>query len=302
MVRLQYQIIERQLADALPELQAAVNVYAKVEGPPGADPGAYIFFEDMFACYIEVLLAMRESSGRNRLLARAFGFVEDMLQSDDYDVRNLAAIGLFEGRQLWWCGRAVPFLGPATQVELNRLEPRWLDAASLSCGPDPEREIIDIYGARDAISRELQDEGYGMIDIPGITAPRSRERFPDLEYARSEDDAVVFVSCFGTSHPYVVSPVRDVRCDEPALRQLARDLADIDQRELNQKEKAQAAFFRISLQERVWNMKVGATQHARFDGTMWIAERFVQRGLAPDILAVLSGTRRHLVAAFRRAP
>lgn len=296
MARLQYQEIEQQLATALPELKRAVDVYAKVEGPPGSDPGAYIFFEDMFACYVEVLLAMRDSPGRNRLLARAFGFVDEMLRSDDGDLRNLAAIGLFEGRELWWYGRALPFLGTASQAELNRLDSEWMEAKRLDCGPEPEREIIDLYGVRDLVLHELRDKGYGVIDVPGITAPRSWERFSDLDDARRDDHAVVFLSCFGTSRPYVVCPLREVRCDESVLLQLARDLADIDQREPNQHEKAQVAFFRISLHERVWNMKVRANEHSRFDGKMWIAEQFVQRGLVPDIMGVFSGTSRHLTS------
>jgi len=78
------------------------------------------------------------------------------------------------------------------------------------------------------------------------------------------------------------------------LLELAHDLADTDQREPNQREKAQVAFFRISLEERVWNMKIGTTEHARYDGTLWIAEPFVRRGMVSDIRAVLSGTGRHL--------
>jgi len=217
MARLLYQEIEEQLADALPELQPAVDVYAKIEGPPGEDSGAYIFFESMFACYVEVLLAMRDSSGRRQLLARAFGFVEEMLRSEDNDIRSLAFIGLYEGRDLWWYGRALPFLGPASRAALDQFEPRWSGAAQLDCEPDAEREIIDIYGVRDVLSGELQHEGYRVIDVPGITAPRSWERFPRLEHARNGIDAVAFLSCFGTSHPYVVCPLSGVRCDEPVL-------------------------------------------------------------------------------------
>ena len=294
MARLHVPYIEKQLADALPELQSAAHVYATEEGPPGEDPGAYIFFESMFACYVEVLLAMREGSGRNRLLARAFSFVEEMLRSEDRNVRNLASISLFEGRDLWWCGRALPFLNPALQAEFDQFDSHWTDAAALDCGADPEREIIDLYGVRDVLWRELRDEGYGVLDIPGISAPRSWERFAHLERARHDDNAVAFLSCYGTSHPYIVCPVAEVHCDEPALVQLSRDLADIDPCEPNQNEKSQVAFFRILFHERVWNMKIDAMQHARFNGMLWIAEQFVQRGLLSDIQAVLSGHQRRL--------
>jgi hypothetical protein len=67
-----YSDIERQIAEALPELRSAAEFYWKREGLPGLDCGPYIFFESMFACYVCILLAMPASSKRDRLLSRAF--------------------------------------------------------------------------------------------------------------------------------------------------------------------------------------------------------------------------------------
>ncbi len=288
MVTLRYQRIEEQLVDALPELKRAAEVYAKMEGPPGEDSGPYIFFEGMFACYVEVLLAMSASAGRDRLLARAFGFSERMLSSEDRDLHDLAYIGLYESRELWWFGRALPFLGSAARAELDENELRWQEAAQLQCEPDLEREIIDVYGVRDVILRELQGESYQVTDVPGITAPRSWEQLGSLEQARNANDAVAFLSCFGTTFPYVICPVSEVRCAEPVLLELACDLADIHRIEANQREKAQVAFFHIRLSERVWNMQIGSVEHARYDGKLWIADQFVKRGLVSNIQATVS--------------
>jgi hypothetical protein len=294
MVTLWYQEIEEQLANALPELRPAVEVYAKKEGPPGEDPGAYIFFESMFARYVEVLLAMRAGAGRDRLLGRAFAFVEEMLRSEDRNIHDLAFIGLYENRDLWWYGRALPFIGPAARAELDQFEPRWREVAPADCFPEPDREIIDIYGVRDVVLCQLQHEGYRVKDVPGITAPRSWEPLSDLNQAYRANDAVAFLSCFGTSYPYVICPISGVRCSEAVLLELARDLADIEQIEPNQREKARVAFFHIRLEERVWNMRIGGAEHARYDGTLWIADQFAKRGLVSAIRAILSNVRQQL--------
>ena len=147
---------------------------------------------------------------------------------------------------------------------------------------------------RDVLSRELQNEGCGVTDIPGITAPRSWERVSSLEQARKENDVVAFLSCFGTSHPYVICPASEVNCAEPVLLEVARDLADFHWVEANQRDKAQVAFFHIRLAERVWNMRIGSEEHARYDGKMWIADQFVKRGLVSSIQATLNNVRQQL--------
>src|SRR5262245_4452481 len=105
-MQLKYATIEDQLIEALPEMQPAARNYWNTEGVQGKDAGPYILFEDMFARYVEVLLAMPDSPGRSKLLRRAFGFVEEMLESSDEEVQSLAFIGLYEGRPGWWLHRA----------------------------------------------------------------------------------------------------------------------------------------------------------------------------------------------------
>jgi hypothetical protein len=50
----QYSQIEQQLVDALPEIRPAADFYWQTEGAPGQDSGPYIFFEQLFASYVEV--------------------------------------------------------------------------------------------------------------------------------------------------------------------------------------------------------------------------------------------------------
>ena len=271
-------------------MRPAAEVYAKEEGPPGKDSGPYIFF-GMFARYIEVLLAMRGGTVRDHLLARALGFSEQMLLSADPDLRDLAYIELYENQDSWWYGRAYRFLGPAARAELDRCDPHWKDVAQLNAEADLERDIIDVYGVRDVVLRELRSEGYGVWDVPGITAPRSWQRMACLEEARKEGDAVAFLSCYGTSHPYVICPISEICCAEQVLFKIAGDLADIHNLEANQREKVQVAYFHIQLGERVWKMQIGGTEHSRYSGKLWIAEEFVKRGLVSSIEATLSNVR-----------
>ena len=107
---LAYVQIEEQLAEALPEIQPAAERYWRAEGPPGTDSGPYIFIESMFVTYLTVLLVLDASPTRDNLLRRAFSFVDEMLQSEDREVANLAVVGIFEGRVPWWWTRVKPYL------------------------------------------------------------------------------------------------------------------------------------------------------------------------------------------------
>lgn len=98
MSEFRYSGIEQQLVEALPEIRSAADFYWKTEGEPGQDCGPYIFFEGLFARYVEVLLAVAPSPRRDELLRRAFGVVDEMVGSADVNVRDLATIGLYEGR------------------------------------------------------------------------------------------------------------------------------------------------------------------------------------------------------------
>ena len=167
MSDLRYDRIEQQLADALPELRPAAEYYWKKEGAPGADCGPYIFFEDMFKSYVEVLLALPTSPGRDALLRRAFSFVEEMLASGDGRVRDLAYIGLYEHRSPRWFARAAAFIGPLAVAELDELRPGWRKMRGAS--KDPGRKILDGYGVRHVIADELRAEGVTLSSVPGRT-------------------------------------------------------------------------------------------------------------------------------------
>ena len=150
---LTYSRIEEQLTDALPEIRRAAERYWRDEGAEGQDSGAYIFIESLFATYLEILLAMDPSTGRDYLLRRAFDFVEQMMASSDDDVVNLATVGIFEGRASWWWVRAAPFLGDRTTAVLDQFQAEWRSHAASGDRPtESERcDVIDLYGIREVI-------------------------------------------------------------------------------------------------------------------------------------------------------
>jgi hypothetical protein len=165
---LSYDQIEEQLVDALPELAPAAECYWRTEGAPGSDCGAYIFFEDLFACYVEILLVMPSSSRRDELLRRAFGFVDLMCASSDLEVCNLAFVGLLEWREEWLYSRSRPFLGPATCAVLDRWSPQWRSMSDERVVASND-EFLDGWGVRGVIAQELRTDGITMEQVPGRT-------------------------------------------------------------------------------------------------------------------------------------
>jgi hypothetical protein len=163
MNQFRYPDIERQIVEALPEIRSAAEFYWKTEGEPGKDCGPYIFFEDLFARYVEILLWLPSTPRRDELLRRAFEVVEEMLGSIDGDVQDLASIGLYEGRDHAWLERARPFIGSRGRTYLNAYDPQWSDCVA-SGGPIPE--MLDGYHVRAVIARELQ---LPLQEIPGVT-------------------------------------------------------------------------------------------------------------------------------------
>jgi hypothetical protein len=143
-----YKLIETQIIEVLPELQTAANVYEKLEGKQGEDCGAYIFFENLVGAYVQVLLNMNCCPGRDRLLNRVFNLVEDMLKSNDRDVRDLAYIGILEWQGVCFYACALPFLGTVAISELDKYEKNWREAYNLKAEIKPDEEIIDLYCAR----------------------------------------------------------------------------------------------------------------------------------------------------------
>lgn len=284
-----YQNADRLLLGALPEL--AVPYGRCIEG---GHEGQYIVFEDLFARFIEVLLALPADRGRDTLLQRAFDFVELMQPSEDRDVRDLANISIFEGRSPWWFGRAREFIGPLSRSFLEQYKPSWRLAQTMQAPPDLERDIIDVYGVRDAVFAALGGKIANLADIPGINSPRSWAKFESLQQARGATDGTIFLSCYGTSDPYVIGPASDVVCDELTLVQLVRDLADIADEEPDQREKSASACYAIPVGERVWRMRVGEEEHGRYRRKLWIAPSFVEQGLEEPIRRVLTGEQPRL--------
>lgn len=155
---LSYNRIEQQLVDALPEIRPAAERYWHDEGPESQDSGAYIFIEDLFAKYLEMLLAMDPSTSRDHWLRRAFDFVDEMMASRDDEVVNLATVGIFEGRVPWWFVRAAPFLGKQTMTVLDQFQPDWRSYAAGGDRPteSERRDVIDRYGVREVIANNEQ--------------------------------------------------------------------------------------------------------------------------------------------------
>jgi hypothetical protein len=170
MTDLAYRDIEREIVGVLPELRSAAEYYWRVEGTPGSDSGAYVFFESMFGAYVTILLALPNSPRRDRMLQRAFDLVETMLARGDGEVRNLAFIGLLESRGAWWWQRAQPFMGPSARSALDSHEPGWVGETTGSTAGEPE--FIDLYGVRPIIAHEPAEEGISLDQVPGATYTR----------------------------------------------------------------------------------------------------------------------------------
>ena len=130
MSQFRYPQIEQQLVESLPEIRPAAEFYWQTEGAPGQDSGPYIFFEQLFAGYVEVLLWLPSTPRRDELLRRAFTVAEQMFESADHDVQNLVAAGLFEGRDPAWLKRARPFVGARAAAWLAEYHDGWRDCSA----------------------------------------------------------------------------------------------------------------------------------------------------------------------------
>jgi hypothetical protein len=292
LLNFSYDLIETQIIEELPELKSASDVYSELEGKQGEDCGAYIFYEEMFGAYVEVLLNMPDSPCRNRLLTRAFSLVDEMLESRDKDVRDLAYIGTLEWRDLWYYSRALPFLGTAARRELDQWEPNWHEAFNLDAEVEPDKEIIDLYCVREVILRELESEGIDRRHVPGNTYPHESQRFSTLRIAEHHVDAAVLLGRY--SMPYLVCPHNMINCHETVLLRLAQDLVAFDGQDQNSESNACVIYPRIPLGERVWQMNHGNKKHLRYEGQLWIADIFINKGLGDPISKVLDGSENSL--------
>jgi hypothetical protein len=164
-----YQQIESQIADLLRVIRPAAECYWEREGPPGEDSGPYIFFPSVVGVYVDILLEMHESPARDALLQDAFELVDFMLRSDDLEVGNLAFIAILESQPLWWYARALPFIGPEAQRQLDKYIPDWRSGSPRRRFSEPSPELIDLYGVRPLIARALAHEGIELEHVPGTT-------------------------------------------------------------------------------------------------------------------------------------
>jgi len=288
-----YQNIDRHLVEALPALLVP-HARCLAQDFDGEHPGQYNVFEPVFRACLDILLALPAGPARDDLLRRAFVFVELLLQSPDREVPTLAKIAVFEGQSRWWFARATAFIGPAARAFLDVYEERWRGATEPRAPPDPEREVIDLFGVREALLRALGAEVAGLPAIPGVGAPYKWQRLVELHAARRNPDAVVFLSCFGTGDPLVVAPVAAVACGPVALLQLARDLAARARPEPDGREYAVSACYAIPVGERVWRLRVGEQENGRYTGALWFAPRLLAQGVGGHVEQVLAGRQRRI--------
>lgn len=145
------------MIEALPELRPAAERYwSEASG----DYLPYLFIGGVLAPYVEALLAMPSSRGRDRLLRRAFRFIEEMLGGNE-NVVDLAFIELLENQPAWWFKQAAEFLGPRAVQELDTCTPDWRELQN-----DHSTTITDPYGVRQVIASELGAEGVKLDDVP----------------------------------------------------------------------------------------------------------------------------------------
>jgi hypothetical protein len=156
MSEFRYPEIERELVAELPELLPAAEHYWRTWGEPGQDPGPYVFFDEVFSTYVEVLLWLPEIARRDELLRRAFAVVERMLLSADPKVKELAFVGLYEGRDPAWLRLARDFVGAQGRAYLRRWNDNWVPSQRLDVRQLIQGEILDACRVRSLIARELQ--------------------------------------------------------------------------------------------------------------------------------------------------
>lgn len=172
-IALTFQNVQQQWVQAFPELRQPYAQLASddVFGNDGS-PGHYILVEQLFAYYIEILLALPESPRRDSALQKVFDFIETMFKEGDDDVVGLAQIGIIEGREQWWFQRALPFVGPLWRSHATSMGERYWEPA-LSAGPadspPPAMTLHDLFGVREVIAQQLVADGVQLDDIPDIS-------------------------------------------------------------------------------------------------------------------------------------
>lgn len=95
-------------------------------------------------------------------------------------------------------------------------------------------------------------------------------------------DAIAMLEGDDGGQTYVVCPVALIRCDEPTLRQL---LLDIDSVEWGEPDMVKLCYLRRAVGEHVGGGMGWRPSH----GGVWVHRTLRDRGLEPQILAVLAG-------------
>jgi hypothetical protein len=78
-----------------------------------------------------------------------------MLASPESSIRDLAFIGLYEGKSSGWLRAAAPFIGSRGGAELDRERPDWRRDAALPAASPELQNIIDLYRVRELVGREI---------------------------------------------------------------------------------------------------------------------------------------------------
>jgi hypothetical protein len=119
---MQYGEVHEDLLREFPELLPAYEQLLQEEGVE--KPGQYVIFEDMFARYIQQLLAAVPGSIRDRKLQAIFDFIDRML-AEGGEVENLGYVGMLEWQSNEWMQAAKPFMGTNAEAALDKYDGEW---------------------------------------------------------------------------------------------------------------------------------------------------------------------------------
>lgn len=163
--------VREQWQAAFPHLQPAYDQLAADEVfSENGIPGLYFLAEILFADYIELLLRLPISRGRDEALHAAFAFVDRLLTSPDDIVIGLGTIGIMQGREPWWYERALPFGSPILNTHALQVSDLCWEAATKSPSPSPlpvpPVTLHDLFGIRECIAQLLHAEGVTLADLP----------------------------------------------------------------------------------------------------------------------------------------
>jgi hypothetical protein len=266
-----YETAHQHLAAALPELKPCIDrlVADWVLDEP---PGQYLVF-DTYRVWLQALVDVASDDADARaLLRRALDLAQEMLTSDDPELRYLAMDAAEALCEVPGAHEIVEEIGgPAVRG--------WM----AEFGGDPnlprqDPEIIDLWGVREVLADRLPN--IPLHQLPGITQPADHHLLRSLSDARASVDGVVLLHTFGKGGMFVLARASVVSCDEGSLQNLAAELAPIHHpkdADVLTRGKPGVAYFDIPTGERVWNMTIGSERHARLDAAIdvWVAPELI---------------------------